>query len=57
MNSEVTILRGRTRNRWQNQVEEDGRIVGGEKWQDSPWVMQLNLTLHILNYILGLSLN
>jgi hypothetical protein len=24
----------RPRNRWQNVVREDGRIVGGEKWQE-----------------------
>jgi len=26
----ATRLRGRPRNRWQNEVREDGRIVGGE---------------------------
>jgi len=26
-------LRGRPRNRWQGEVREDGRIVGGEGWQ------------------------
>jgi hypothetical protein len=26
-------LRGRPRNRWQDKVREDGRIVGGEEWQ------------------------
>jgi hypothetical protein len=26
--------RGRTRNRWKNEVREDGRIVGGEEWQE-----------------------
>jgi hypothetical protein len=25
-------LRGRPRNRWQDEVREDGRIVGGEEW-------------------------
>ena len=31
---ETTRLRGRPRNRWQNEVREDGRIVGGEGWQE-----------------------
>jgi hypothetical protein len=26
--------RGRPRNRWQDEVREDGRIVGGEVWQE-----------------------
>jgi hypothetical protein len=34
MNLESTRLRGRSRNRWQDEVREDGRIVGGEKWQE-----------------------
>jgi len=29
-----TRLRGRPRNRWQGEVKEDGRIVGGEGWQE-----------------------
>jgi hypothetical protein len=29
----TTRLRGRQRNRWQDEVREDGRIVGGEGWQ------------------------
>jgi hypothetical protein len=28
----TTRLRGRPRNRWQDEVREDGRIVGGERW-------------------------
>jgi hypothetical protein len=35
MNLETIILRGRPRNRWQNEVREDGRIVGGEEWQEN----------------------
>jgi hypothetical protein len=30
MNLEATKLRGRLRNRWQDEVREDGKIVGGE---------------------------
>jgi len=29
-----TRMRGRPRNRWQDEVREDGRIVGGEVWQE-----------------------
>jgi hypothetical protein len=32
MNLGTTRLRGRPRNRWQDEVREDGRIVGGEEW-------------------------
>jgi hypothetical protein len=31
---EATRLRGRPRNRWQNEVREDGRTVGGEERQE-----------------------
>jgi hypothetical protein len=34
MNLEKTILRDRPRNRWQDGMKEDGRIVGGEGWQE-----------------------
>jgi hypothetical protein len=33
MNLESTRPRGRPRNRWQDEVRENGRIVGGEEWQ------------------------
>jgi hypothetical protein len=34
VNLESTRPRGRTRNRWQNEVWKDGRIAGGEEWQE-----------------------
>jgi hypothetical protein len=34
MNLESTRLRGRPRNRWQNEVREDGRTVGGGEWEE-----------------------
>jgi hypothetical protein len=30
-----TRPRGRQRNRWQYEVREDGRMVGGEEWQEN----------------------
>jgi hypothetical protein len=35
MNLESTRPRGGPRNRWQDEVREDGRIVGGEGWQEN----------------------
>jgi hypothetical protein len=34
MNLGTTRLRGRPRNRWQDVVREEGRIVSGEGWQE-----------------------
>jgi hypothetical protein len=34
MNFETTRLRGRPRNRWQDEVREDRIIGGGEGWQE-----------------------
>jgi hypothetical protein len=33
MNLETTRPRARPENRWQDEVREDGRIVGGEDWK------------------------
>ena len=34
MNLETTRLTGRSRNRWQDEVREDGRLVGGKGWKE-----------------------
>jgi hypothetical protein len=34
MNLDTTKPRGRPSNRWQDELREDGRIVGGEMWQE-----------------------
>jgi len=34
MNLGTTRLRGRPRNRWQDEVRGDGRIVDGEGWHE-----------------------
>ena len=34
MNLGTTRLGGRPRNRWTDEVREDGRIVGRERWQE-----------------------
>jgi hypothetical protein len=33
MNLETTRPRHRPRNRWQDEVREDGRVIGREEWQ------------------------
>jgi len=34
MNLETTRLRGRPRNRWEDEVREDGHLVGGKGWKE-----------------------
>jgi len=34
MNLEAIRLRGRSSYRWQNEVKEDGTLVGGKGWQE-----------------------
>jgi hypothetical protein len=37
MNLETKRPRGRPRNRWQDEMREDGRIDGGEEWQEKAY--------------------
>jgi len=34
MNLEAARLRGRPRNRWQDEMREDGRLVSGKGWKE-----------------------
>jgi len=34
INLETMRLRSRPRNRWQDEVREDGRLVGGKGWKE-----------------------
>jgi hypothetical protein len=40
MNLGTTRLRGKPRNRWQDEGREDGRIVGGEGWKDKVYTRE-----------------
>jgi hypothetical protein len=42
MNLEITRLRGRPRNRWQDEVREDGRIVCVEKGGRKKYITERN---------------
>ena len=42
MNLGTTRLRVRPRNRWQDEVREDGRIVSGEVWQEKKYITERN---------------
>jgi len=44
MNLETTRLRGRPRNRWQDEVREDGRLLVGKGWKERVYE---NKILHI----------
>jgi len=39
MNQETTRLRGRPRNRWQDEVREDGRLVG-KGWKERVYIRE-----------------
>jgi hypothetical protein len=54
MNLGTTRLRGRPRTRWQYAVRKDGRIVGGEGWQEKvhnreEWKKRNHCILHMSN--------
>jgi len=54
MNMGKTRFRGRPRNRWQDEVRRDGRIVGGEGWQGKvpnrgEWKLRTARNRHILH--------
>jgi hypothetical protein len=34
LNMETTRMRGKLRSRWQDEMTEDARIVGGEGWKE-----------------------
>jgi hypothetical protein len=34
LNLETTRLKGRPRNRWQDEVKEDGRLIDGKGWKE-----------------------
>jgi hypothetical protein len=40
MNLESTRSRGRPRNRWQDEVREHRRLLGGEEWQEKVYNRQ-----------------
>jgi hypothetical protein len=42
VNVGTTRLRGRPRNRWQDEVREDGRVVGGEKGGRKKYITEKN---------------
>jgi ribosomal protein L19E len=53
---ETTRLKGRTRNRRQDEVREDGRLVGGKGWKErvynkEEWkkILRTARNLHILH--------
>jgi hypothetical protein len=56
MNLETTRPRGRPRNRWQDEMREDRRTVGGEEWQEKVYnkeewknILRMASNCHILH--------
>jgi hypothetical protein len=42
MNLETTRPRGTARNRWQDELKENGRIVSAEEWQEKVYITDRN---------------
>jgi len=42
MNLGTTRLRGRPRNRWQDEVREDGRLICGKGWKERLYITEWN---------------
>jgi hypothetical protein len=60
MNLETTRMKGRPRNRWQDEVRVDGRLVGGKGWKErvynrEEWKKLLRMAgkHHILRMLMG----
>jgi hypothetical protein len=60
MNLASTRPKGRPRNRWQDEVRENGRIVGGEEWQEEGYnreewkkVLRTARNCHIVHMAVG----
>jgi hypothetical protein len=60
LNLESTRPRSRQRNTWQDEVREDGRIVGEEEWQEKVYnreewkkLLRTARNCHILHMALG----
>jgi hypothetical protein len=56
MNLEKTKLRGRPRNRWQDELREDGTLVGEKGWKErvynrEEWnkLLRMAMNRHILH--------
>jgi hypothetical protein len=60
MNLETKRSRGRPRNKWLDEVREDGRIVGGEEWHEKVYnreewkkLLRTARNCHILHMAMG----
>jgi hypothetical protein len=42
MNLEAIGLRGKPRNRWQDEVREDGRLIDGKGWKERIYITERN---------------